>query len=556
MNQLWLMEDLDLNVLTFTCLQTGNRRGFIEMITNAETLKEIQKGVVMNAFKKSCINDWLRSHNPNAINFKRAVENFTKSCAAYSVATYILGIGDRHNDNIMVKYTGHMFHIDFGKYLGDAQTFAGFKRDRTPMLFTSDMFYVINQAKQPNARFQEFIEMCCKAFQVLRKNFHHLLALIELMTNSGIPGLNKNAIQFVYKNLMIDLNEDESSNIFKKLIHDSLSKFASFNFAIHTLAQPKTVNSSNYFSFVTHTFNSKTDGKIVSIGLDKTSSTMFYSQTEMFKVQISRETHYDKNEVFRSYDEFCELYQLLVKTFPAMRLNETPQLKVFKETKPSYKRRQNVDWLLSDILKLQTEISQSDIVYTFFHSILRDQSHDLNKIDGDLKSEYLTHSASDLNQISSQELYDSSESFLNDSNSYSLSSSVSAMAFDVKGQIKIKLKFKDNKFYVNCLQCRNLKSPTNSNQPVSSLKPYVKCYLRPDANKVTKQKVQALFNGANPIFHEIMEYDIYLNDLKNRTLEVNVVNYKIQSKEKIGSVEIRLFDINWDDEYVKWYDLR
>jgi phosphatidylinositol kinase/protein kinase (PI-3 family) len=128
MNQLWLNEDLDLNVLTFTCLQTGNRRGFIEMITNAETLKEIQKGAVVNAFRKSCINDWLHTHNPSMFNFKLAVQNFTKSCAAYSVATYILGIGDRHNDNIMVKYTGHMFHIDFGKYLGDAQTFAGIKR--------------------------------------------------------------------------------------------------------------------------------------------------------------------------------------------------------------------------------------------------------------------------------------------------------------------------------------------------------------------------------------------------------------------------------------------
>lgn len=128
MNQLWLMEDLDLNVLTFTVMQTGNRRGFIEMITNAETLKEIQKGAVKNAFKKSCISDWLSSHNPNQVNYKLAVENFTRSCAAYSVATYILGIGDRHNDNLMVKYTGHMFHIDFGKYLGDAQTFAGFKR--------------------------------------------------------------------------------------------------------------------------------------------------------------------------------------------------------------------------------------------------------------------------------------------------------------------------------------------------------------------------------------------------------------------------------------------
>ena len=79
-----------------------------------------------------------------------------------------------------------MFHIDYGKYLGDAQTFAGFKRDRTPFLFTSDMFYVINQAKEPTARFQEFIEMSCQAFQILRKNYHHLLSLIQLVSTLHI----------------------------------------------------------------------------------------------------------------------------------------------------------------------------------------------------------------------------------------------------------------------------------------------------------------------------------------------------------------------------------
>jgi hypothetical protein len=36
------------------------------------------------------------------------------------------------------------------------------------------------------------------------------------MVDSGIPGLNDNAIQYVYKNLMIDMNEDDSSNAFKK----------------------------------------------------------------------------------------------------------------------------------------------------------------------------------------------------------------------------------------------------------------------------------------------------------------------------------------------------
>jgi len=89
------------------------------------------------------------------------------------------------------------------------------------------------------------------------------------------------------------------------------------------------------------------------------------------------------------------------------------------------------------------------------------------------------------------------------------------------------------------------------------LKPYVKCYLRPDSTKATKKKVQALFNGANPIFTETMEYDISLIDFKNRTLEISVVNNNTVKKEKIGSVEIKLYDLDFKKgEYIKWYELR
>ncbi|KAL3084827.1 hypothetical protein niasHT_031712 [Heterodera trifolii] len=196
MNDIWLSEQLDLRMVLFRCLPTGSKKGLIELVPSCKTLREIQivSSGAAGVFKDEVLNEWLARQNPSEFQYKAALENFRRSCAGWCVATYVLGIGDRHNDNILVTTNGHVFHIDFGKYMGDWQMAAGFKRDRVPFVFTPEMAYVINGGQSSTEHFQRFVDECCQALNLLRKSAPTVLNIMRFLSCSDIPGMSMESV--------------------------------------------------------------------------------------------------------------------------------------------------------------------------------------------------------------------------------------------------------------------------------------------------------------------------------------------------------------------------
>jgi len=89
-------------------------------------------------------------------------------------------------------------------------------RDRTPFVLTPDMAYVINGGDKPTQKFQDFIDLCCEAFNVIRENSESLVTLLRLMTSSGVTGVTSQAIRYVKTALLPEQTNSEATASFTR----------------------------------------------------------------------------------------------------------------------------------------------------------------------------------------------------------------------------------------------------------------------------------------------------------------------------------------------------
>uniref|UniRef100_M4BN39 phosphatidylinositol 3-kinase n=1 Tax=Hyaloperonospora arabidopsidis (strain Emoy2) TaxID=559515 RepID=M4BN39_HYAAE len=218
MDRLLKKVNLDLKLTPYRILATGANDGLMEFVQDSYPVS-----YVVSHFESPQIVGFLRKHNPDpSAEFgiaPEALSTYVKSVAGYCVLTYLLGIGDRHLDNLMMKAEGHMFHIDFGFVFG-----ADPKPYPPPFKLTKEM--VEGMGGPTSEHYQKFTTYCCQAYNWLRKSADLILNLLSLMADSGIEELSANPATTLLKveeKFRLDLTDEQAEQFFLGLINDSVS---------------------------------------------------------------------------------------------------------------------------------------------------------------------------------------------------------------------------------------------------------------------------------------------------------------------------------------------
>nr|XP_002128077.1 phosphatidylinositol 3-kinase catalytic subunit type 3-like [Ciona intestinalis]XP_026691217.1 phosphatidylinositol 3-kinase catalytic subunit type 3-like [Ciona intestinalis] len=230
MDKLLQKENLDLKLTPYKVLATSCKHGFMQFIESNSVAEVLaNEGSIQNFFRKHQPND-KASYGIEPV----VMDLYVKSCAGYCVITYLLGVGDRHLDNLLLRKTGELFHIDFGYILGRDP-----KPLPPPMKLSKEMVEAMGGVNSDH--YHEFRKHCYTAFLHLRRHANLILNLFSLMTDASVPDIAlepDKTVKKVQDKFLLELSDEEAVRNMQALIDESVSAlFPAFVEQIHKFAQ-------------------------------------------------------------------------------------------------------------------------------------------------------------------------------------------------------------------------------------------------------------------------------------------------------------------------------
>ncbi|KAF7391005.1 hypothetical protein HZH68_010503 [Vespula germanica] len=230
MDKLLRRENLDLKLTPYRVLATSTRHGFLQFIEST-TVAEVlaSEGSILSFFRKHHPSDT----GPYGV-VPEVMDTYVRSCAGYCIITYVLGVGDRHLDNLLLTTSGKLFHIDFGYILGRDP-----KPLPPPMKLSKEMVEAMGGVGSEH--YHEFRKQCYTAFLHLRRHANLILNLFSLMVDASVPDIAlepDKAVKKVQDKLRLDLSDEEAVHYVQNLLDLSVTAvMAALVEQLHKFAQ-------------------------------------------------------------------------------------------------------------------------------------------------------------------------------------------------------------------------------------------------------------------------------------------------------------------------------
>ncbi|KAF9265698.1 hypothetical protein L218DRAFT_986377 [Marasmius fiardii PR-910] len=221
---------LTLYLFPYRVIATAPGCGVIDVVPNSTSRDEMGRSKVndLSGFFAS------KYGGQNTVAFQQARLSFIQSMAAYSVASYILQIKDRHNGNIMIDGEGHIVHIDFG-FLFDIDecspicfffvlaydaTVGGVKFEPSSFKLNREMIDLMGGRYSQG--YHLFQLLTVKAFLAIRPHADQIVDMVQLMLDSSLPSFKgEGTIKRLRDRFALGLNERQAADYMMGVIRNA-----------------------------------------------------------------------------------------------------------------------------------------------------------------------------------------------------------------------------------------------------------------------------------------------------------------------------------------------
>eukprot|EP00756_Hemistasia_phaeocysticola_P041450 Hpha_TRINITY_DN16918_c0_g1::TRINITY_DN16918_c0_g1_i6::g.55688::m.55688/K00914/PIK3C3, VPS34; phosphatidylinositol 3-kinase len=198
---------MHLRLTPYRVLPTSNSSGMLQFVVS-EPLQQHVYGsgdMLTRRLPEMVRRKWegALSHEDSA-----KLDNWVYSNAAYAVITFMLGVGDRHLENLMVDSEFRLFHIDYGYILGQDPKMS------IDVKLRNEMKKAMGEDEEDQRRFET---SCAAVYLGIRRHAGELLGLLNAVSKVQCRGEGGQDVYMLTSNVEVEAVERAIENVQERL---------------------------------------------------------------------------------------------------------------------------------------------------------------------------------------------------------------------------------------------------------------------------------------------------------------------------------------------------